>query len=274
MLEYGSKIAKLRKDNNMTQAELGKALNVSYQAVSKWERNTSQPDFEIIQKMAKLFKISLDTFADSEEVKNDLPVKQDEKLICQICLKELSEEQVYCKEPKVICQDCQKRAEQESADIQSAKTISSKNKFTIKRGSFKKRLMWSVIGAVIFFILGLVSWLIMKDESPVDTTGYFVTTFVVALLIFTFIFQLDGDSLISDIVSGSIGHTISMPGVIFSLDLNSILLTILYKVIIAPLITFCIAAVIFLGGLLLAIIISPFTFPFSLSNAIKSKGAD
>lgn len=37
MKQYGLVIAKLRKLKGLTQQELSKKLNVSYQAISKWE---------------------------------------------------------------------------------------------------------------------------------------------------------------------------------------------------------------------------------------------
>ena len=41
-MKLGQVIAELRKQNNMTQAEVADALHISYQAVSKWERGISQ----------------------------------------------------------------------------------------------------------------------------------------------------------------------------------------------------------------------------------------
>ncbi len=40
----GERIAQLRKEKNLSQAELAQVLDVSRQAVSKWEQNLSFPD--------------------------------------------------------------------------------------------------------------------------------------------------------------------------------------------------------------------------------------
>ena len=40
--EIGRKISEFRKDSNMTQMELADRLNISFQAVSNWERGVSQ----------------------------------------------------------------------------------------------------------------------------------------------------------------------------------------------------------------------------------------
>lgn len=47
-MTYGQKIAQLRKISNMTQAKLGELLNVSAQAVSKWEHDIAEPDLATI----------------------------------------------------------------------------------------------------------------------------------------------------------------------------------------------------------------------------------
>ena len=47
-MNYGQKIAELRKSNKLTQAELGTKLNVTAQAISKWENNLSEPDIDSI----------------------------------------------------------------------------------------------------------------------------------------------------------------------------------------------------------------------------------
>lgn len=63
-MTYGQKITQLRKNANMTQAQLGDALNVSAQAVSKWEHNLAEPDLSTIKKISYIFKISIDDFLD------------------------------------------------------------------------------------------------------------------------------------------------------------------------------------------------------------------
>lgn len=55
-MTYGQKITQLRKNANMTQAQLGDALNVSAQAVSKWEHNLAEPDLSTIKKISYIFK--------------------------------------------------------------------------------------------------------------------------------------------------------------------------------------------------------------------------
>ena len=72
MTNYGKTIAKLRKQNNLTQEKLGNQLGVSYQAVSKWENNLAQPDLQTIEKMSEIFNISISVFFDMCKNDNDV----------------------------------------------------------------------------------------------------------------------------------------------------------------------------------------------------------
>ena len=61
------KIAKLRKIKGFSQEEFANKLDVSRQAVFKWESGENTPDLEKIKKIAKLFNISLDVLLDDEK---------------------------------------------------------------------------------------------------------------------------------------------------------------------------------------------------------------
>ena len=56
----GERIAYYRKMNTMTQEELGRKLNISTQAVSKWEQKLSLPDIMLLPELASIFNISID----------------------------------------------------------------------------------------------------------------------------------------------------------------------------------------------------------------------
>ena len=58
--EIGRKISEFRKVSNMTQMELADRLNISFQAVSNWERGNSMPDISKLPELAELFGISID----------------------------------------------------------------------------------------------------------------------------------------------------------------------------------------------------------------------
>ena len=56
----GSYISRLRKEADLTQSELSDRLNVTHQAVSKWERGESLPDIGTLMELAKVFNQSVD----------------------------------------------------------------------------------------------------------------------------------------------------------------------------------------------------------------------
>lgn len=63
------KLAYLRKENKMTQAELAEKLNYSDKSVSKWERGEALPDLEVLVHVAELFHVSLDYLVSVGDVK-------------------------------------------------------------------------------------------------------------------------------------------------------------------------------------------------------------
>ncbi|XMB67318.1 helix-turn-helix transcriptional regulator [Mycoplasmatota bacterium zrk1] len=56
----GMNIYNLRKTNSMSQEDLAKVLNVSRQAISKWERDESTPDLDKLLIMSKIFGVKVD----------------------------------------------------------------------------------------------------------------------------------------------------------------------------------------------------------------------
>ncbi len=59
-INLGTKIRELRKKRSLTQEELAVKLNISSQAISKWENGTCYPDMEQIPTLANFFGVSLD----------------------------------------------------------------------------------------------------------------------------------------------------------------------------------------------------------------------
>lgn len=59
-INIAKNIADLRKQKGITQEQLAQALNISPQAVSKWETNTSLPDTQTLPLIAEYFGVSID----------------------------------------------------------------------------------------------------------------------------------------------------------------------------------------------------------------------
>lgn len=57
---FEENLKKLRKINNISQADLAKKMGVSLTTISNWETGYSKPDVEQLKKIAKFFNISTD----------------------------------------------------------------------------------------------------------------------------------------------------------------------------------------------------------------------
>ncbi|MBP3333225.1 MAG: XRE family transcriptional regulator [Clostridia bacterium] len=60
VMQIGAKIKRLRKDRGLTQQAFADELNVSFQAVSNWERGITPPDLDNIVQIASFFGILVD----------------------------------------------------------------------------------------------------------------------------------------------------------------------------------------------------------------------
>ena len=57
---FGDNLAELRKESGYDQKKLGELLGVSYHTISSYERGRSQPNHEMLIRIAELFDVSLD----------------------------------------------------------------------------------------------------------------------------------------------------------------------------------------------------------------------
>lgn len=70
------KLVRLRKKEGMSQADVSEKLNVSRQAVSRWEAGDSRPSIENLQALCKLYNVKLDDLLD--ESNEEVPIEMDE----------------------------------------------------------------------------------------------------------------------------------------------------------------------------------------------------
>ena len=62
-MNIGERIIALRKEKNISQTELAKRLNVSRQAVSKWEQGLSSPDTVKLIQLAEILETEVEYLA-------------------------------------------------------------------------------------------------------------------------------------------------------------------------------------------------------------------
>jgi len=76
-LKIGIAIKKLRTNKNVTQEQLAEYLNVSFQAVSKWETGVTIPDVYLLPKLALFFGVSIDDIFAVDDTENLARVMKD-----------------------------------------------------------------------------------------------------------------------------------------------------------------------------------------------------
>lgn len=63
---FGQRFARLRKAKGLTQDELAEKVNVSSQAVSKWENDINMPDVGILLRLAEILGVTTDELLGKE----------------------------------------------------------------------------------------------------------------------------------------------------------------------------------------------------------------
>ena len=66
---FSDKLKKLRLSKNLTQDQLAKLIYVSRSAVAKWEQNRDFPNIDALQRISKVFEVSIDDLLSDKELK-------------------------------------------------------------------------------------------------------------------------------------------------------------------------------------------------------------
>lgn len=77
-MELHEKLIRLRKQKGMSQLELAEALEVSRQAISKWEVGSAVPSTENLRGLSNLYGVSLDYLVGDKDFDSPLEVHVDE----------------------------------------------------------------------------------------------------------------------------------------------------------------------------------------------------
>lgn len=69
--ELAKRIKSKREDAQLTQKQLANSLQISYQAISKWERGENAPDISILPQLASLLNVSIDWLLTGNQISKD-----------------------------------------------------------------------------------------------------------------------------------------------------------------------------------------------------------
>lgn len=293
-MNYGEKIATLRKKNGMTQATLGAHLNVTYQAVSKWEREESSPDFATMSKIAKLFNVPLSYFEEEWEAAaaelNATPLETDATdLEMEDCVptpaqpatvaeptesaqEESAENPIppapipesapkrITELPPSVFDDLDFSKEEQASKQVRPKQLSSaikERKHVRERDEklIRKRNVGLIASAAITLVL-LTLAIISLAKSQADAGLGTLACIILVVFSFSFFSQVFWNGFIVDVLSCGI-KIIGTPGVIFTLDLDGLIFLIGIKLLFA-LLRLLVLFICLLFFLFIAIVVSPF----------------
>ncbi|MCR5062105.1 MAG: helix-turn-helix domain-containing protein [Treponema sp.] len=86
-MEVKEVLKNLREKNNLTQEQMAQRVNITRQAISRWETGETQPDTQMLKVLSKEFDVSINTLLGSPR-----------QLFCQCCGMPLSEDSMISKE--------------------------------------------------------------------------------------------------------------------------------------------------------------------------------
>ena len=73
---FGQRLQRLRKNASLTQEEVATKLNMTGQAVSKWENDVSAPDISVLVELSDILGVTLDELLGKERETALIPQEQ------------------------------------------------------------------------------------------------------------------------------------------------------------------------------------------------------
>ena len=65
--KFSERLKELRKEANLSQDELAKAVGLTHTAIGLWEQNKRTPNLDAVIQLAKYFSVSIDYLAGLED---------------------------------------------------------------------------------------------------------------------------------------------------------------------------------------------------------------
>lgn len=279
MENLGERIAALRKKQNMTQAELGEKLNLSAQAVSKWENNLSEPDLQTLQRMTELFGITVnelltgepDTASDTaqeadptEEAAAAAEPREEKKMlgVCTKCGKMLYEGDEGATYPVLKCRAC---VEREKAAQYAAEQAEKARADALRAKKRRRKIIGFIVGALAMaaVILMLLLWIDLRELFHWGTAGYVAGTVIFAFAVGAAAAEMiwENCEAVWDVLEWGFTRTVQFPGIIFEWDLDGLKFLFFMKILFAVL-GFLVGVLFAVLGIFAAAVVAIFTFPF------------
>lgn len=282
MIQIGEKLKTLRSEKHLTQKDLAEKLNVSAQAVSRWENDEVEPSLETLGQLATIFSVSIDELFGKEPAPKQEPTPAPAPAVRYV--------ETAAKPVLAVCETCNKplyrseeirrktetfpRSRSVSRGVSTEKRVlcvacdekEKLNKLRIEQDElntrWKRAWIWSPIASIALLALFIVLACLNKDIF----VGLFIGGIALSVLLLTFLVCVFLDNTFigemwEDVSSWGFS---TMPGIIFSLDFDGIVFLIAVKVLFAIL-SFVVAVCATVLATVLGLILGVFAFPFALS---------
>ena len=290
-MTLGEKIKKLRSEKGLTQKDLADQVHVTFQTVSKWEKDENEPDVSTLRELAKLFDCSMDCLLSEDDIKkeenvSEAPAKQEsvtqtiiihekETHTCERCHQSISSDELVMEK---ICVESPRRGfpgtyregyyhkacldalHEERRQIEEAA-----KKERAKKGAIKS-FGWGIAVGIIALVVTL---LVALNDGSTGTPMAIFYAIVAGYAGFAMLYCIVSGSYLGDVFVTCAGLSIKFPGLIFSWSIQGFIWAFMMKLLFAILG--------FLAGvlaLLLAIVVSGLlgmvSFPFVLIHNIRS----
>ena len=301
-MTLGKKLSCYRKLAGMTQQQLGAHLNLSAQAISKWEKDLTEPDLSTLRALAELYKVTVDELLDPEGGFPDAmalnpdaePVEEEQEIeeatapaappqtlgFCKRCGVVVTEENVGSTEPVVLCKKCeQARAEEEAAaerkkkldaamaqkrrDMEQKQAAAEK---AARQQKLRRHRNWSFVVAGLAASLFLTFCIIGLTGG--FSFGMLAFSVVGTYVVFSYVCCLFYDCFIQSVLLDWAFKSIQWPGLIFTFDVDGIIWLIGMKIlffVLGLLFGFFTTAI----GIIIGLVCAPFVFPFQMRKLQK-----
>ena len=274
----GARLATYRKMKNLTQQQLGDQLNISAQAVSKWENDLAEPDIATLRKLATLYGVSInDLLGDDampEQSENEpaaaAPAPEPEVIVkkeyvykdppapvlavCEKCNRPIYKGEEIVRHTKakssvvhITCTDCERKAKEAHDRMMHEKAVHRRNLSFVFGGLGFVALLALMIAFGAFSDPSMIAFGILLPLSAFT---------LISCLLFS-------NNFIGEMIASIAGFSIRMPGVIFSLDLDGIIWLLTVKLALWIL-GFLLSAACFLLAITLGLALSLFVYPFAI----------
>ncbi len=289
-MTIGQKIKKLRVEKELTQKDVADQLHVTFQTVSKWEKDENEPDISSLRELSRLFGCSMDYLLSEEDVEqkkevintNHEPVEKGEPVtktiiihqkelhVCERCKKDIPEDELEMEE---ICVSHARRGRPATyrqayyhhsclEEIKGERRIKEAEEKYLKCKQAKKRCFkWSILGGI--FSLGIALIYFLNNTQAYHPALGVLFSLLIGYAIFAMIYCILSGSYIGAVFGFCASISIKFPGIIFTWDLDGLAFLVTMKIVFAVL-----AFIIGLFALAFAIVFSAalggISFPFVL----------